>query len=68
MSNKLIQVHTSEVSGMVYDNEVAREVERTNEPVYLTSSNISSIGEEDDELVKIEVAVRKCKRVGVFDD
>ena len=66
-NKKLKKIQTDKVRDVVRDNDIANEIIRSKEPVYRPDKENFCIN-NDDELVKIETALRKCKRVGVFDN
>ena len=67
MTKKLKKISYSEVEKVVYDKDAAMELKENNESIYKADYKNSCVGKVDDDLVKIEVAMRKCRRVGVFE-
>lgn len=67
INNKLKKIPAEEVKNVVRDDDIATEIIRTNESIFLYSKENFCIS-NDDELIKIESALRKCERVGVFDN
>lgn len=69
MSNKkLKKISIGKIRDVVRDDDIANEIIKNKEPVFSHNKKNFCISANDDELIKIEAALRKCKRVGVFDN
>lgn len=64
--NKLKQIKFQEMANMFADKELVNQIKETKEPMFIISSGIATDIEIPDQLIDIEIALRKCRRVGVF--
>ncbi len=62
---KFEQIHGKEIDSFIKDKETTRKLKYTKEPVFKINHSNMEI-KIPDQLVDIEISLRKCKRVGVF--
>ncbi|MCK4501001.1 hypothetical protein KAU11_10930 [Candidatus Babeliales bacterium] len=61
---KLKQIKIDDVKNFTIDKDIVKDAQKTDRPIFkLTAKERFT---KTDELVEIEVAMRKCRRVGVF--
>ncbi len=63
---KLKQIETRELEGIIIDKSIVKEIKETKEPVYKISSSASTEIKNSNQLINIEIALRRCRRVGIF--
>ena len=63
MSRNLKKISIEKAKDIIQDKEVLKILNKSEEPIYELSYQISS---KVDPLVALEISLRRCKRVGVF--
>lgn len=63
---RLREVTIKEAKEFIPDKDVLRAVIDSGEPVLKVSGNVAISKSKNDELIELEVALRKCERLGVF--
>ncbi len=64
--NKLRSMTIEEVKDLVPDKEIVELVEKGKEHVFKITDEPTLLDNQIDPLVRIEVSLRRCERVGVF--
>lgn len=64
MSPKLKKITCEEARSVIVDKNVLKLVVNRKEPVFIIKSRISQ--DKKEPLLEVEVALRKCERVGLF--
>lgn len=64
--NQLKQIEFQEIEGIIVDKEIPKEIKENKEPVFKINSSSNAEIETPDQLINIEIALRRCRRVGVF--
>ena len=67
-NKKLKKIPIGKVKEVVRDDDIANEIIMSKESVYRHGKENFCISNDNDELIKIEAALRKCERVGVFNN
>lgn len=64
--SKLKQIEIQEIESIVIDKDIAKEMKETEEPIYKINSDTSAEIKTPNQLINIEIALRRCRRVGMF--
>jgi len=67
MINPLKKISTSEAKDLIPDKEILESVEKDNDPIFKISRPESTKDLLNNQLLEIEIALRKCDRYGVFE-
>ena len=63
MKGKLKKLTIDEARNVIFNEDVAH-IKKTDEPFFEISDK--ALARKTDELIELEIALRKCERVGVF--
>jgi len=61
---KLKQIKVDDIKNFTIDKDIIKDAQKTNQPIFKLAAKERFA--KTNNLVEIEVAVRKCRRVGVF--
>ncbi|TRZ80563.1 hypothetical protein D4R86_04110 [bacterium] len=66
MKSNLKEIKIEEAKNIIIDKDILKQVREDREPIFKVDRVGLQQNETSDSLVELEIALRKCERVGVF--